>query len=156
VAAQASSFFHVRIWRRRAAPSRAKFDTNRDPAVLELTRFIAHLSTEFRRGFSGRRPRDGWPMHDRTVQDLIASKAVLHAHWQEVDLVVNMSGFPKERVFEDFDKVEDWPVEDPFGADAETYQRIFDEIKTRIVELAGRLTASAGARITGADPQKAE
>jgi protein-tyrosine-phosphatase len=84
------------------------------------------------------------------------SKAILHAHWQEVDLVINMSGLPKKQVFEDFEKVEDWPIEDPFGADSETYQRIFDEIKTRIVALAGRLTASAGAQITGANPQKAE
>jgi protein-tyrosine-phosphatase len=75
----------------------------------------------------------------------LSSKAILHAHWQEVDLVINMSGFPKEQVFEDFEKVEDWPVEDPFGADPETYQRIFDEIKTRIVGLAARLSASAGA-----------
>jgi len=32
---------------------------------------------------------------------------------QEVDFVINMSGYPKEQVFEDFAKVEDWPVEDP-------------------------------------------
>jgi len=86
----------------------------------------------------------------------LASKAILHAHWQQVDLVINMSGYPKEQVFEDFDKVEDWPVEDPFGADPETYQRIFEEIQTRIMDLAERLGSSNGRPIAGASPQKAE
>jgi len=86
----------------------------------------------------------------------LASQAILHAHWQEVDCVINMSGFPKEQVFEDFDKVEDWPVEDPFGADPETYQRIFEEIQTRIRDLAERLGSSNDAPIAGTNPQKAE
>ncbi len=86
----------------------------------------------------------------------LASKAILHAHWQEVDFVINMSGFPKEQVFEDFAKVEDWPVEDPFGADSETYQRIFEEIQTRIMELARRLGSSNGATIVGTNPKEAE
>ena len=86
----------------------------------------------------------------------LASKAILHAHWQEVDLVINMSGFPKEQIFEDFDKVEDWPVEDPFGADSETYQRIFREIQTRIMDLAERLGSSNGAPIARTNPKKAE
>jgi len=68
----------------------------------------------------------------------LTSKPIMHSHWQEVDLVINMSGFDKNRVFEEPEKVEDWPVEDPFGADAETYQQTFDEIRTRIVELAAR------------------
>src|SRR5215475_7699568 len=59
------------------------------------------------------------------------SNPIMHAHWQEVDLVINMSGFDKNQVFEDPEKVEDWHVEVPFGADTETYQRIFDEIRTR-------------------------
>jgi protein-tyrosine-phosphatase len=71
--------------------------------------------------------------------DGLASKPVMHAHWEEVDLVINMSGMEKYSVFEDYDKVEDWFVEDPFGADAETYQRIFDDIRTRVGALAARL-----------------
>jgi len=86
----------------------------------------------------------------------LASKAILHAHWQEVDFVINMSGYPKEQVFEDFAKVEDWPVEDPFGADSETYQRIFEEIQTRIMDLADRLGSSNGAPIASTNPRKAE
>ena len=67
-----------------------------------------------------------------------------------------MSGYPKEQVFEDFAKVEDWPVEDPFGADSETYQRIFEEIQTRIIDLAERLGSSNGAPAISTNPQKAE
>ena len=84
----------------------------------------------------------------------LASKAITHAHWQEVDLVINVSGFVKEQVFEDFEKVEDWYVEDPFGSDPETYQRIFDEIQTRIRALAARLSASAKARTPAMNPRK--
>jgi protein-tyrosine-phosphatase len=85
----------------------------------------------------------------------LSSKAILHAHWQEADLIINMSGFPKDQVFEDFEKVEDWQVEDPFGADAEIYQRIFEEIQSRIVDLAERLSASSRARTSGKIPKKA-
>ncbi len=86
--------------------------------------------------------------------DGLTSKPIMHAHWQEVDLVINMSGFDKNRVFEDPEKVEDWPVEDPFGADPEMYQQTFDEIRTRIAELAERLRSSGGAQISGAGSQK--
>ena len=85
----------------------------------------------------------------------LASKPIMHAHWQEVDIVINMSGFPKEQVFEDSEKVEDWYIEDPFGSDPETYQRIFEEIRTRIMALAVRLSASVGARTSGTNPRKA-
>ena len=85
----------------------------------------------------------------------LASKAILHAHWQEVDLVINMSGFPREQVFEDFDKVEDWYVQDPFGSDPETYQRIFEKIQTRIMALTARLSASAKARTSRKNRRRA-
>jgi protein-tyrosine-phosphatase len=32
--------------------------------------------------------------------------------------------------------VEDWIVRDPFGADADTYQRVFEGIKRRVNQLA--------------------
>jgi protein-tyrosine-phosphatase len=86
----------------------------------------------------------------------LASKAILHSHWQEVDLVINMSCFPREQVFEDFEKVEDWYVQDPFGSDPETYQRIFEEIQTRIMALAARLQPSAAAQTSRINSQKAE
>jgi arsenate reductase len=86
----------------------------------------------------------------------LASKPIMHAHWQEVDLVINMSGFDKSQVFEDPEKVEDWPVEDPFGADPEVYQRIFDEIRTRISALAEGLRSSGAAQIMAPNSKKAE
>ncbi|HET7259070.1 MAG TPA: hypothetical protein VFI75_05075, partial [Candidatus Acidoferrum sp.] len=36
-------------------------------------------------------------------------------------------------------KVEDWRVEDPYGADADNYQRIFERIERLVAELAGKL-----------------
>ena len=72
----------------------------------------------------------------------LESKPVMHAHWQEVDLVINMSGIEKYSVFEEYDKVEDWLVEDPYDADEETYQRVFEDIRTRVTELAARLRNS--------------
>jgi protein-tyrosine-phosphatase len=83
----------------------------------------------------------------------LESKPVMHAHWQEVDLVINMSGLEKYNVFEDYDKVEDWDVEDPFGADPETYQRIFEDIRTRVSDLAVRLR---NANKSGPSPAKLE
>ena len=70
------------------------------------------------------------------------------------DIIVNMSGWPKEITFEDPAKVEDWQVEDPYGADAEVYQRIFEDIERRVAKLADRLrnakpTATKSGRITG-------
>lgn len=86
----------------------------------------------------------------------LESKPVMHAHWQEVDLVINMSGFDKNQVFEDPDKVEDWQVEDPFGEDPEVYQRIFDEIRTRVSALSDKLRTSGTAQISNASSEKAD
>jgi arsenate reductase len=74
--------------------------------------------------------------------DGLESKPVLHAHWEEVDLVINMSGIEKYSVFEEYDKVEDWLVEDPYDSAPETYQRVFEDIRTRVTELAARLRNS--------------
>lgn len=86
----------------------------------------------------------------------LSSKPVMHAHWQEVDLVINMSGFDKNQVFEDPEKVEDWHVEDPFGADPETYQRIFDEIRIRVSSLAEKLRSTGSVQVAAADSGKVE
>ena len=84
------------------------------------------------------------------------SKPVMHAHWQKVDLVINMSGFDKNQVFEEPEKVEDWLVEDPFGENPETYQRIFDDIRTRISSLAERLRSTGSVQIPATNAEKAE
>jgi protein-tyrosine-phosphatase len=52
------------------------------------------------------------------------------------DVIINMTGKPREETFWDQDKVEDWIVQDPFGAAPETYQRVFEGIKRRVNQLA--------------------
>jgi protein-tyrosine-phosphatase len=85
------------------------------------------------------------PMTKRTLAkngfltDELWSKTLLAASFETADIVINMSGRPKEMAFKCVAKVEDWRVEDPYGADAELYQRIFEDIERRVGELAGRL-----------------
>ncbi len=67
------------------------------------------------------------------------SKVLAPAQWDAADLVINMSGRAREKAFHSWEKVEDWKVEDPYGADAGQYQRIFDEIEGRIAGLAEKL-----------------
>ena len=86
----------------------------------------------------------------------LSSKPIMHAHWQEVDLVINMSGFDKDRVFEDPQKVEDWLVEDPFGDSPEFYQQVFDDIRSRIAQLAASLRAPGAVPVPGKDSQQSE
>lgn len=71
--------------------------------------------------------------------DGLDSKYVEPSAFDATDIVINMSGRPRELFFEDPAKVEDWCVEDPYGADAELYQRIFEDIRGRVAELATRL-----------------
>ncbi|MGB7282239.1 MAG: low molecular weight phosphatase family protein [Candidatus Acidiferrum sp.] len=69
----------------------------------------------------------------------LESKPLLSAALQEADIVVNMSGRRGEMAFRDLFRVEDWDVEDPYGAGAELYQTIFEEIEQRVGDLAERL-----------------
>jgi protein-tyrosine-phosphatase len=73
--------------------------------------------------------------------DGLYSKPILNDAWAEAHLVINMSGYPRERAFASsgWNKVEDWDVEDPYGSDPAVYQRIFADIRTRIDALAVRL-----------------
>ena len=73
--------------------------------------------------------------------DELYSKPILNDAWAAADLVINMSGYPRERAFarRDWHKVEDWNVEDPYGCDPAVYQRIFEDIRTKIETLAARL-----------------
>lgn len=74
--------------------------------------------------------------------DGLYSKPIANQEWAEADLVINMSGYSKQRTFprSDWTKVEDWDVEDPFGADPSVYQEIFEDIRTRIEALIARLS----------------
>jgi arsenate reductase len=79
--------------------------------------------------------RNGYPI------DALQSKAIRKEEWADADLIINMSGYSKQRTFPhtDWQKVEDWDVEDPYGSEPAVYQRIFEDIQTRIDELATRL-----------------
>jgi protein-tyrosine-phosphatase len=79
--------------------------------------------------------RNGYPI------DLLQSKAIHKEDWAAAGLVINMSGYHKQRTFPraDWQKVEDWDVEDPYGSEPAVYQRIFEDIRTRIQSLTARL-----------------
>ena len=73
--------------------------------------------------------------------DGLYSKPILNDALLEADLVINMSGYPRERAFRqgDWHKVEDWSVDDPYGSDPAAYQRTFEDIRAKIESLAVRL-----------------
>jgi len=55
---------------------------------------------------------------------------------ESADLIINMTGRPHEHIFRAQENVEDWIVEDPYGEDPETYQRVFEGIQRRVNQLA--------------------
>ena len=67
--------------------------------------------------------------------------------WDACDMVINMSGVPRGRAFTDPRKVEDWEVQDPYGADPALYQTIYEDIEKRVASLAARLRKTASSRI---------
>jgi len=69
----------------------------------------------------------------------LASKHIALDAWKRADLVINLSGRTRELEFEDYEKVEDWDVADPYGEDPATYQRILEDIRGRVRKLAQRL-----------------
>jgi arsenate reductase (thioredoxin) len=71
----------------------------------------------------------------------LSSKGIGAAVLISVDLIVNMSGIPGASLFTG-SAYEDWDVEDPYGEDMETYQRICEDIESRVLELAARLRQS--------------
>ena len=72
----------------------------------------------------------------------LTSKPIDRWELETMDLVVNMSGRSWDLAFDGIDEVEHWHVEDPYGADAELYQRIFEDIEKRVAKLADRLRGS--------------
>jgi protein-tyrosine-phosphatase len=69
----------------------------------------------------------------------LTSKPIEKWELDSADLVVNMSGRTWDVVFDGLAAVEHWQVEDPYGADAEIYQRIFEDIEKKVAKLADRL-----------------
>lgn len=79
----------------------------------------------------------------------LASKAIAREAWQRADVVINLSGRMRELEFDDFEKVEDWDVADPYGEGEVSYQKTFLDLQARVKDLAQRLRngqTPAGAR----------
>jgi protein TonB len=62
-------------------------------------------------------------------------KSISPEVWEQADIVINMTGRPREQAFREYSKVEDWEVEDPFDGDLDTYQLVFEKIRLRVAEL---------------------
>jgi protein-tyrosine-phosphatase len=68
---------------------------------------------------------------DGLTSDVLTRKAA-----DAADIIINMTGRQREESLWDQKKVEDWIVQDPYGAAPETYQRVFEGIKRRVNQLA--------------------
>lgn len=69
----------------------------------------------------------------------LTSDPITRETMDAADLIINMTGTPSDHVFGDRENVEDWLVEDPYGGDPETYQRVFEGIHRRVNQLAQSL-----------------
>jgi protein-tyrosine-phosphatase len=65
------------------------------------------------------------------TSDVLRKEAV-----EGADLIINMTGRPRQEIFRGQENVEDWLLQDPFGADPETYQRVFEGIQRCVNQLA--------------------
>lgn len=69
---------------------------------------------------------------------------------EAADFIINMTGRTSDEVYHGQASVEDWLVEDPYGQDPETYQRVFEGIRRRVNQLAMSLREKRqGQRVTG-------
>lgn len=66
----------------------------------------------------------------------LTSDVLTREEAEAADLIINMTGRTREQVFRGQGNVEDWLVEDPYGEDPETYQRVFEGIRRRVNQLA--------------------
>lgn len=66
----------------------------------------------------------------------LSSDALTLEATNAADLIINMTGRPGAHIFRGKENVEDWLVEDPYGEDPETYQRVFESIQRRVNQLA--------------------
>jgi len=65
------------------------------------------------------------------------------------DIIINMTGKAMKEALWEQKKIEDWIVQDPYGADPETYQRVFEGIKRRVNQLALGLREKRQHKTTG-------
>ena len=68
--------------------------------------------------------------------DGLTSDALTREAADAADVIINMTGRQRNETFWEQEKVEDWMVQDPYGAAPETYQRVFEGIKRRVNQLA--------------------
>jgi arsenate reductase len=80
--------------------------------------------------------------------DELQSKALEADRLEAADIIVNMTGRVDCALFQNSRKVEDWNVEDPYGASAETHQRVFEDIESRVLLLIGRVRKSVTSEFT--------
>jgi protein-tyrosine-phosphatase len=71
--------------------------------------------------------------------DGLTSNKITTEACDAADIIINMTGMPREVSPWTQEKVEDWVVQDPYGGDADTYQRVFEGIKRRVNQLATEL-----------------
>jgi len=77
----------------------------------------------------------------------LQSKGLREIVSEGINLVVNLSGYTRAQSLEKFTQVENWEVSDPYGADEATYQRILEEIRGRVRDLAQRFRAEKAAAV---------
>jgi len=80
-------------------------------------------------------------LHNGYSANGLTSDALTPEAAEAADIIINMTGKPSEGAFWNHEKVEDWMVQDPYGAAPETYQRVFESIKRRMNQLAEGLRA---------------
>jgi protein-tyrosine-phosphatase len=66
----------------------------------------------------------------------LTSDALTRESADAADIIINMTGRPREETFWEQEKVEDWIVQDPYGADTDTYQKVLESLKRRVNQLA--------------------
>jgi len=66
----------------------------------------------------------------------LTSDALTKELAEAADIVINMTGKQREDTFWELEKVEDWIVQDPYGRDSDTYQRVLESLKRRVNQLA--------------------
>ena len=86
-------------------------------------------------------------MNGYSADGLISARTTQEA-CEAADIIINMSGKPWEETLSNREKVEDWIVQDPYGTDPETYQRVLEGIQRRIGQLAKGLRDKRENRMT--------
>lgn len=66
----------------------------------------------------------------------LESKPIRREVWDAADIVINMTGTERRSAFLDSERVEDWPIPDPFGSSLSAYEGVFADIEGRVRELA--------------------